>query len=419
MPDWRRNAARAGAAGLLVVSVLHFGLGVHRAGARGVVDFPIFLARAREFRETGVLYPEARDPAAWGPAAAVYKFPPTLAVLLLPFAVPGGEGRAIAGHRALQVLLYVAAVALLLHACAPRRRATFVVLGLGLALNFEPFFETLWRLQIETPLLALLALALAALGRGRDGPLGAALATGAMLKVYPAFLAVYLVVRARGRALGIFALTAALIGISSWIVIGSAENRAYWFNVFPTLLAEQPTAMTENVSPARYLQTLAGLDPLAAKRTSQILSLAVLAISAWAAGRWLGRRPPSARDGIAFALFLPAMLLALPNSWVNYQLLLLPSLLALLSYALATGRHTGWVGAALSAAYLPLLFYQPCAPPAVPWPCAATPPFLGVVELPRTLHDAFVSLRGLSTAIVWLALLRVVWEGPRHSGERG
>ena len=418
MSDWRRIAARAGAAGLLVVSALHFALGVHRARVSGVVDFPIFLDRTRQFRETGVLYPDARDPAAWGPAAAVYKFPPTFAMLLLPFAVPGGEGRAIAGHRALQVLLYAGAVALLLQLLAPRPRATFVVLGLALALNFEPFFETLWRLQIETLLLALVALGLAAIVRGRDGPLGAALAAGALLKVYPAFLAAYLVVRARWRALGVFVLTAALIGTSAWIVIGSAENRAFWFGVLPTLLAELPTATSENVAPVRYLQTLAGLDPRAAKQAGQLLSLAVLAVSAWAVGWRLGRRPPSSREGSGFALFLPAMLLALPNGWVNYQLLLLPSLLVLLSYALDTGRHAGWAGAALTSAYLPLLFYQPCAPPDVSWPCAATPPFLGVVELPRTVHDAFVSVRGLSTVIVWVALLRVVWERKQPARER-
>ncbi len=415
MPDRAAIAAGAGAVLLLAASALHFVLAVERSGATGVVDFPIFLERTRQFRETGVLYPDAADPKSWEPAAAVYKFPPTFAMLLLPVAVAGGEAWAIVGHRALQVVLYLAAVALLLRALAPRaRRTAFVAFGLVLALNFEPFFETLWRLQLETPILAFLALGWLALVRGRDRPLGAAIAASAMLKLYPAFLGAYLVARARWRALAVCVLTVVLIGTAAWIVIGGQENRAFWLDVLPTLLAELPSATTENVSPARYLVSLAGVDPWWAKRIGQLVALAVLGVSIGAVRRRLGRAEPGPSDGAALAVFLPAMLLALPNGWVNYQLLLLPALLALLAYVVDAGRDAAWPGAALACAYVPLLFYQPCAPPDVGWPCAATPPFLGVGELPRTLHDAFVATRGVSTWILWAALLGVILApGPR------
>jgi glycosyl transferase family 87 len=415
MPDRKAFAARAGAALLLALSALHFVAAFQRAGARGVVDLPIFLERARQFRETGVLYPDAADARTWEPGAAVYKFPPTFALLLLPLAVPGGEARAIAIHRVAQAGLYLAAVALLLRALAPRSRArTFVVLGLGLALNFEPFFETLWRLQLETPILALLALGLVPLVRGQDAPLGAAIGAAAMLKVYPAFLAAYLVVRARWRALGVLVGTAALIGVASLVVIGAAENRAFWLDVLPALLRELPVAMSENMSPARYLLALGGLDPAVAKRIGQLLAFAALGGAAYVVRRALSGSAPAARDGVALALFVVTMLLAMPNGWANYQLLLLPALLALLAYVLDEGREAAWSGAALACAYVPLLFYHPCAPPDVGWPCAETPPFLGLIELPRALHDALVAARGASAPILWAALVALLAREARN-----
>ncbi len=408
MLEGKRLAVRLAAVALLAASSAHFVRSVHRAGAFGVVDFPIFLERAAAFRESGVLYPAADDPSTYAPAAPVYKFPPPYAMLLLPFATRGPAERVIAGHRAVQVAAYLVAVGLLLHALAPRRRTTFLILGLALALNFEPFFETLWRLQLETGLLLLLALGVAALVRGRDGPLAALIAAGALLKIYPAYLGAWLAVRQRWRALGVALLAAGLIGVSSWIVIGPQENRTYWVRVFPALLAELPAATTENVSPARYFQTLAGLGAAAAKRAGTLLAVGVLFASAYVARRRGTGDGASARDPVTFALFVPALLLSMPNGWVNYQLLLLLPLLVLLAHATSAPGDRTWVGWAIGAAYLPLLFYQPCAPPDVPWPCAATPPFLGLVELPRAVHDGFVALRGASAPIVWAALLAVV-----------
>jgi len=127
----------------------------------------------------------------------------------------------------------------------------------------------------------------------------------------------------------------------------------------------------------------------------------VTAVVVWRAPR---------RDGDAldvatgFAAFVPLMLLAMPNSWVNYQLLLLVPLIVLARRSLASGdRAAQWL---LVAAYLPLLFYAPCAAPTVDWPCAQTPWFLGLGPLPRGLHDAGVGWRGLSPLLLWAGLLR-------------
>ena len=77
----------------------------------------------------------------------------------------------------------------------------------------------------------------------------------------------------------------------------------------------------------------------------------------------------------------------------------------------------------LVAAYVPMLFYWPCEAPTVPWPCAQTPYFLGLVRLPRGFHDLMVETRALSPFLVWAGLFsalvygRAADSGLRHATE--
>jgi len=418
----RRGLALAGAALLLVLSCVHFARSAYESQAHGFVDFPIFLAQARQFLLTGELYIDPDEPGAYSPAAAVYKFPPLYAMLLLPVARAGIEQRVYLAHWVLQFLLYACAVGLLLaylHRFAGRG---FLLAGLVLALNFEPFFETLWRLQIETVLLLLLAVALLAYLKERDTWAGAAIGTGFLLKLYPGFLLLYFALRRRWSALAGFALAVVLILIASWIVIGPRENETYFLRILPVLLTERPEASTENLSLARYLHVLLGWSPLVSQRAGQIVVLPLVLLS----GFVVWRQPPSATSGrlraaLAFSLFVPLMLMSMPNYWVNYQLLLLLPLLVLACHASRAGPDaapTAWLA---GLAYIPLLFYWPCADPSVPWPCASTPLFLGLVRLPRSFHDLMVALRGVSTFLLWAAILSALMYGaadPRRSAAR-
>jgi hypothetical protein len=389
---------------LVLLSGFHFVRGAQGARAYGFVDFPIFLAQARLFVMTGELYADPGSPELYAPSAAVYKFPPLYAAMLVPLVRHGIPESLYIGHWLLQLILYAGAVLTTLAWLGRGRGATFWVGGAVLAANFEPFFETLWRLQIETPLLLLLTLALVAYTGRRQAWTGAALGAAAMLKVYPLFLLLYFGVRRNWRVLiGTVAAVAGLLAVSV-LVIGIRENATYYLKILPLLLAEAPQASSENLSWARFLELGMGLAPGVAKRVGQALVLPLIGVSVVAV--WPRRTEANSRlrRATQFGLFVPLMLLVMPNSWVNYQLLLLLPILVLLVHCVTPGRDRWGLSLVLAAAYLPTMFYWPCAAPSVPWPCAQTPLFLGLARLPRLLHDLMVELRAITPLLLWAGL---------------
>ncbi|MCP3981925.1 MAG: DUF2029 domain-containing protein [bacterium] len=410
-------ALQVGIAALAAVSLFHLFRNAHALLATGFVDLPIFLRQAAQFLESGALYPDMGQADAVAPAAAVYKFPPLFAVLLLPLVRFGDPAPVLFAHWLAQILLFVAAVAIVCRAFGGGLR--FAVPAALLALNFEPFLETLWRLQLETPILALLAIALGCLLRRREEPAGVALALAASLKLYPAFLVLYLVATRRFRAVVWFAGTSLMLFVVGWIVIGTEQNVAFYTAVLPQLLAESPLPTTENVGLARYLQTLLDLDPSLSKRVAQLLVAPLILLGVWAAHR---RREADLHGAtLGFGMFVALMLLWMPNCWVNYQLLLLVPLLALLRYALSCeeNRERRVLLTVVALAYVPLLFYWPCRAPDVAWPCAQTPLFLGLVALPRGLHDALVATRGISTLALALVPLALLLRPPQGAAAPG
>lgn len=399
MSGARRSALVIGAALLLGLSVYHFAFSAWNSVARGIVDFPIFVRHAEHFLESGELYAHADNLPAYAPGTVVYKFPPTYAMFLLPLVRHGIPELLYYYHWAFLLALYIGAAALAIQTLRPARPGPFVFGALLLALNLEPFFEALWRQQLETPVLLLLTLCLWALLARRDAVAGSVVGLAAMLKVYPAFLLLYFAVRRRWKVIAACLGAALLIQAVSLAVIGLHENQVYFFRILPTMLGETSKVATENLALGRYLQELSGVGPMAAKRISQGVVLALLAAFFYATHR--GRRGAAGgeRRALEYSLFLALMLLWMPNSWISYQTLLLPLYLVLLREALEAERRRAALLLPLLAGYACLLFYAPCAGPEMPWPCAETPRFLGLLQLPRGFHDFMVHLRLLGTLL--------------------
>lgn len=391
----------AGIAIVLALSLYHFGYSAMYAGNVGFVDFSIFLRQVENFSETGELYIYTENMEAYAPGTPVYKFPPMYAMLLLPV-VKGGYGDGVYQlHWLLQILVFLLTVAMIVIALAGRRPGWYALAAAALALNFEPFFETLFRLQIELPLLLLFTLCLVAFKKGRDGLAGAALAICAMLKIYPAFLLLYFCVKRRWAVVAWCIATMGLIQLASLIVVGPQENHLFWFKILPVMLQEGAKVTLENIGIAKYPQLLVGATPAMAATLSRIFCLALLAASIFAVVR--AERVGGGRDPVAleWALFVSLMLLFLPNSWAHYQLLLLLPLLIVIEECMASQRPRPAVLASSMLACLLLLFYFPCADGSMPFPCAATPWFMGLFRFPRPFHDAMVNLRVLSGLLVW------------------
>lgn len=395
---------RGVAAVLLAASLLHFAVGSYRAAAHGFVDLHIFLQRTQEFARGGVLYPVPDKTEAYEPSARAYKFPPLFAVVLLPQVRNGVPERIYFYHWIVHLVLYAAAILILLRALWPGRGPWFGILFLATALNFVPFFETLWRLQLETPILLLCVLALWFERKRLPYLAGIALGIATMLKIYPGFLLGWFIVRRCRRGLVGAALAIAVLGLLGWWVIGTEQNRVYFTMILPRLLQESARIDPENVSLAKPFESLFGLAPHVAKRVAQALSLVTLSIGYWFLQRQ--RRNAIAPD-LAMALFVCCMLLFMPNAWTNYLLLLLVPfavLLARLSDG-TTGASWAWASAALC--FFLTLFYTPCGPFLEGIPCTEDPPFLAVFRWPRWFHDLMVEWKVLAVILAvasWFAV---------------
>jgi hypothetical protein len=277
----------------------------------------------------------------------------------------------------------------------PRRAMPFAVFSLIVAFTFAPFFETLHGLQLETPMLLLLILSVGWLKRDRQVAAGVAVGFCGMLKVYPAFLLLYFVATRRWRALGASMATAAVLLGISLLVMGVETNRVYFLELLPYMMQELPLVSGENLSLGRYAQTLFGVGPPAAKWLVQLLAIPLVALSVVAVSRNRDRRDHVDTLALGLSVFIAALLLILPNSWANYQLLLLLPWMALVARALATER-CDWtlLAPALAAAFL--LFFS-----------ENTPDVQGFYPLPQPLHDRLVASRILATVLLWIA--PVVW----------
>jgi hypothetical protein len=373
---------------LAVLSLVRFGHEVNRIRAGGFVDFPIFWQQAERFLETGRIYPESDDLSQFRPRAEIYKFPPIYMTLLVPLATLGIGSSIFVWHWLAQILAYVATGWLCFLVARPARPRLFLLLLSILLLNFEPFFETLYGLQVETFLLLLVALCLLFAVRRLEAGAGLALSAAAMLKIYPFFLLSYFVARARWLTLLWVASGSVILLALSLVVIGPSENWVYFASILPFILGENPDAYSQNLGLGRYLQTVVGMTPESAKAWTRGLVLAPFLATAL----WVHRAAGTPRcQALAFTLFLPLMLLALPNSWSNYQLFLLLPLSVLLAHVLESGPRVRLVLALAAPAYASLLFSE------------NTPYLLSVIPIPEPLYSAILSAKVLGTLLIWVA----------------
>ena len=391
-----RRAREAAILVLAAVSLGHFAFEVRAAHQNCCFDFGIFWDNVRGWAASGMLYPQADTLNEFLPGSATYKFPPFYAAILALFLGLGIDGGVYVFQMALQIALYLAAVALLL-ATLGARRTSDIALAYALAFNFGPFFETLWRLQPETWILFLLTAALFLLARGHEKPAGAALGLAAMLKLYPAALLAYFVITRRRRAVEGFVLGAAAAALIGLAVFGAFNNGVYFGHLLPFMSGEAAVDGfgSEGMGLPRYLDALLGLDPVAAKRTSMLVVAAAFALTGGVAVAARSRARTVGIEVLAFAAFVPLTLQLLPNAWANYQvLLLLPLLAVVLVRAAAGGPHGPLLLAA--TAYVLCLYHQQMSDMGWPRPGGRD-----------ALFESWQTLRGIGAP--WLSWVACLW----------
>ena len=153
----------------------------------GFDDFPIFWNQAVSFVENGVVYyPEALSK--YAPGAEIYKFPALFLSFLIPFAkyTHLSLAKMEVIWFSIDLFFYVLSIWLLVRAFNTKHWIMFSVI----ALNYEPFFETLYGLQLEILILTCVCSYLFFLSgkKPKQALSGISLAVACNLKIYPAFL---------------------------------------------------------------------------------------------------------------------------------------------------------------------------------------------------------------------------------------
>lgn len=397
--EHRRKAWQIAAAVLLLVSVMRFTLEIQLILEHCCYDFAPAFKRVVGFATQGqALYPVELE--SYAPGVGDFKYPPLYALVLWLGVVAGLREVPSVPYLAVQVALYLASVALLVVAFGLRRRFGLALLFVVIALNFGPAFETLLRLQIELPVLLCLSWAALCLRRGRSALAGWMLAAATMLKVYPA-LAILAFVPEGRRTLMTFGAGIVTVMLVSLMVLGPSECEQFFLRALPLMSRELPieTYHAENASVARWLMSQQGQSAATARLWGRAVA-GCLAAASLVALRF--RRQAQPAGGTELALLVPVMLLALPNSWANYQVLLLIPMAALLGSACrsSAGHRLLQVGAVLLAAlwlgyhvdtnHYPLWLHLPAA-------------------LSAALHDNRVAV----SLLMWAGML---WSGASVAG---
>jgi hypothetical protein len=291
-----------------------------------------------------------------------YVYPPPLALLLLPLVWALDYGAARWLWLVFSVLCLAVGVALVWRvsgvrserrwlpvvACLPLLPAITWALGIG---------------QLSPQLLLLVAGAYAALSARRPALAGALLGVAASVKVFPALLGGYLLLRREWRALGAaIAVGLACLGLAA-LVVGWEP---YWTYVSGVVPAQRRLfAAPFNVSVpglfARLLVANTFTTPLLAadalgQALSALASAALLAATGYAI--W---RAPAERASLttAFALAVAATLLVGPiNGRYNLVIALLPLVVAAAQVQARWPRHLGWLVAAALLLGLPIEPYD-------------------------------------------------------------
>lgn len=290
--------------------------------------------------------------------APVYKIPIFYALLHYPYR-SFGVTNFIFGFRIVNEILYLVGLFLLarIYNLTLVSAAGFGLFAVGLLL--DPTIDTLRQAQSGLLIVFLMVLSLAFLARGRDGWGGIFLALPFMIKLYPAFLLLPLLLLRKWRALFAFVVTALALFAAGILVAGWEQTWIYFTQVLP--LTQGSTAWVENVSLfgflSRFFTDAWGVNDFTTSKLRALYYISaalIVAISAFAYLRFLAggarldwrnwrawvERVRAAhvdmREAVkwGYALFSLTLLLVAPLTWNHYlptAILALPALLLYLS----------------------------------------------------------------------------------------
>ncbi len=377
---------------LVVVAGVLFVYVVVNIYQTGFADFPIFIKATQHFVATGELYP--KDLSLYGPAAAIYKYPPTLSLLILCLLKLGfGKKIILLFFFAVQLIVYVGSLWLAIKLLKPEKsHALFITLLLLVSLLHAPFFETLHGLQLETFILFFVLLALQSFQQQKMLATGLILAVPVMLKIYPLFLLPWFIYRGGKNILFGFLIGSGVVVALSMVAFGIEENTWFYSVLLPEMLSEKALLINENMNLARYFREIPWVNAATALLCSKLVFVGFLAYFVFTMAKNNYLKIGSDIE-IELSLMVVLLMLAITNSWSNYQLLLLlPLWVAIKS---CTNGSANKVIITLLCATVLLLFFS------------ENYRIHNLLWLPESLHNGLVNLRGIVPVMLIVCLLLI------------
>lgn len=323
---------------LIVAAVLFTWHIAARMNNPGTDDFPIFIEHAHHYLEHGEIYQRSDNYAlTYVPAAATYKFPPLyVSALTRCISLGYNDDEIRHGLGYVQIGVFLLALLTLFITLYPVTPLIVNLLALTAGVLFFPVLnDNLKILQPEPFMLLALAIALYFLSRrkvSRRDEFISGIMTGlaASIKLYPALISFYYI--ASKRWAGLWGMIAGFIIINLVTVsmVGLGEHIFFYTKILPALLSEQPGINDAiNLSPSA-LPLYFGLPATQARVLSKILLMVVLAFYL---KKYFSTTASQNQDPrvplVDFSIITIISVMALANSWWNYQILLvLPAMVA-------------------------------------------------------------------------------------------
>jgi len=314
-------------AGIVLLAIAHQLLFWNTLFSYDSGDFGIWLAAARRWVDTGVLYVSAT--VADNPFA-VYKRPPFYIMLFTPFV--HDDGLVVLQYfRVVNIALFVITMGIWLRMM--RAHYLWWLAVIVLLTNYQPLYDTVAYGQTDVILLFCFTVVLWALRIRRDIWAGVVIAVLTMLKIYPGLLLVFFVIKRRWWALAGFVVGMIACNAIAIAVIGWDIHVQYVLRVLPSVGGT--TSWVENQTIAGFVTrffdapfVMLRFPFKSIERLATVLSGLLSALVCVAALRDM----PEDESGFAvqYAMFVLLMVVAIPVAWMHYSTLLILVFLILL-----------------------------------------------------------------------------------------
>jgi hypothetical protein len=318
----------------LIYAVLFF---VRVFGKDYATDFHALFDGVRSFFSEGALY--NLEGIRRNHLGDLYKYPPFFSLVLWPLVrVPFVPALQI--WRVVNLLILGIAAWLISRTYRFGQNPWLWAGFLLILFNWRPVGDTIAYGQVDILLFLLIVGVLAALRGERKVLAGFLLALATMLKLYPAFLALFFLLRREWRALVSFCLALVVLAGLSVVLLGWPVHALYLQEVLPFSGGGTPWVenQTFNGFFNRLLTDRIALTPEThrwADRVAFLVSGALIVASSWLVYRFGDRE--NLHYDVGFSLLLVTMLLVLPAAWLHYETILVLPFVLLFVYVQQRG----------------------------------------------------------------------------------